>query len=72
MSRDAKQQVLKDTASLARVTPSMFIEGSAVPIRVGDEVLGAIGVSGAGGKVIGQQDERCAIAGLEGIRQPLK
>jgi uncharacterized protein GlcG (DUF336 family) len=72
MSRDAKQQVLKDKASLACVTPSMFIEGGAVPIRVGDEVIGAIGVSSAGDKVIEQHDERCAIAGLEGIRQPLK
>jgi uncharacterized protein GlcG (DUF336 family) len=71
-SSQAKQQVLKDRASLARVTPSMFVEGGAVPIRVGDAVIGAIGVSGAGGKVIGQQDERCAIAGLERIRQRLK
>jgi uncharacterized protein GlcG (DUF336 family) len=71
-SSEARQRVLKDKASLARVTPNMFVEGGAVPIRVGDEVIGAIGVSGAGGKVIGQQDERCAIAGLERIRHALK
>jgi uncharacterized protein GlcG (DUF336 family) len=71
-SSEAKQQLLSDKASLARVRPNMFVEGGAVPIRVGAVVIGAIGVSGAGGKLIGQQDERCAIAGLQSIRQPLK
>jgi uncharacterized protein GlcG (DUF336 family) len=68
-SSAARQLVLKDKASLARVTPNMFVEGGAVPIRAGDQIVGAIGVSGAGGAVIGRQDEQCAVAGLDKIGQ---
>jgi uncharacterized protein GlcG (DUF336 family) len=71
-SSEAREQILKGNASLARVTPSMFVEGGAVPIRVGDDVIGAIGVSGAAGAVIGRQDELCATAGLDSIRHRLK
>ena len=56
---------------LARVTPNMFVEGGALPIRIGDQVIGAIGVSGAGGTVIGRQDELCAAAGLDKISHKL-
>jgi uncharacterized protein GlcG (DUF336 family) len=68
----ANQRVPKDKALLSRVTPNMFVEGGAVPIVVAGEVIGAIGVSGAGGTVIGQQDELCATAGLDRIRSQLK
>jgi uncharacterized protein GlcG (DUF336 family) len=71
-SAQAREQVLKDKASLARVTPNMFVEGGAVPIRIADQLIGAIGVSGAGGAVVGRQDELCATAGLESIRTRLK
>jgi len=40
-----------------------------VPIRVGDEIIGAIGVSGAEPSAI---DEKCANAGLEKIKAPAK
>jgi uncharacterized protein GlcG (DUF336 family) len=71
-SSTANQRVSNDKALLARVTPNMFVEGGAVPIFVGSEVIGAIGVSGAGGDVIGRQDEVCALAGLNKIQHRLK
>ena len=68
----ANKRVPTDSSLLARVTPNMFVEGGAVPLQVGGEVIGAIGVSGAGGSVIGQQDEVCAAAGLRAIQRQLR
>ncbi len=51
-------------ASLAKVTPAMFIMGGAAPIFRGGRPIGAIGVSGAAGSPPGAQDEACAAAGL--------
>ncbi|KAA6460429.1 heme-binding protein [Acidobacteria bacterium AB60] len=55
-------------------TPPPVIEGTVgapggVPIRAGDEVIGAIGVSGAPG---GEKDEACANAGIATIAELLK
>ncbi len=41
----------------------------ALPIKVGDEVIGALGVSGAPG---GDKDEACAKAGIEKVAAELK
>ena len=41
----------------------------ALPIKVGDEVIGSIGVSGAPG---GDKDEACAKAGLDKVADQLK
>lgn len=71
-SSTASEQVPKDKALLARVTPNMFVEGGALPIKVGDAVIGALGVSGAGGSPIGHQDELCAAAGLRTIQKSLR
>lgn len=71
-SSEANRLVPKDKRLLAQVTPNMFVEGGAVPLTVGTEVIGAIGVSGAGGAVIGQQDETCAQAGANKIKARLK
>jgi uncharacterized protein GlcG (DUF336 family) len=68
----ANKRVPNDASLLSRVTPNMFVEGGALPIEVGGDVIGAIGVSGAGGAVIGQQDEVCASAGLNSIQRPQK
>ena len=67
----------KDKAMLARMTPVMFISGGGLPIWRGQELIGAIGSSGAhGAGPIGQLDEVCARAGLEkiqaGLRAPRK
>jgi uncharacterized protein GlcG (DUF336 family) len=39
-----------------------------IPIFIGDQLVGAIGVSGA----TGDQDEECAKAGLEAVKDQLK
>jgi uncharacterized protein GlcG (DUF336 family) len=71
-SSAANRLVPADKTLLARVTPNMFVEGGAVPIIVGGSVIGAIGASGAGGAVIGEQDEVCAAAGLNKVKSRLK
>ena len=71
-SSRANQLVPKSSELLARVTPNMFVEGGALPLLVGNDVIGAIGASGAGGAVIGRQDELCAQAGLDKIKNELK
>jgi len=55
-------------------TPPPVIEGTVaaqggVPIKIGNEVIGAIGVSGAPG---GEKDEACAVAGIGKIAELLK
>jgi len=70
-SSQAHEKVLQDKSLESRVKPYMFVEGGAVPILVQGRLMGAIGVSGAGGTVIGQQDEVCAMAGLDSIKSKL-
>ena len=48
--------------------PGFLIVGGGMPIRVGDEVVGAIGVGGAPG---GHLDDQCAEAGIARIRERL-
>ena len=61
-SSAAQAAVLKDPSLASKVTPAMFVEGGAVPLRRGGRVIGAIGVSGAMGAPIGHADEVCAAA----------
>jgi uncharacterized protein GlcG (DUF336 family) len=68
-SSKASLSVQTEKALLARVTPNMFVMEGAVPIMVGNEIIGAIGASGAAG---GDQDEVCAIAGLNKIKDRVK
>ncbi|MBF6624720.1 MAG: heme-binding protein [Pseudomonas stutzeri] len=42
--------------------PELLLLGGGVPLKLDDEVIGAIGVAGAGGA---QTDEACAIAAIE-------
>jgi len=58
----------------AATTPPPVIEGTVgaqggLPIKAGNEVIGAIGVSGAPG---GEKDEACAAAGISKIADLLK
>lgn len=46
-----------------------LVLGGGMPIRVGNEVIGAIGVGGAPG---GHLDDQCAEAGISSIRDRLK
>lgn len=45
--------------------PGFLLLGGGVPVRAGEEVIGAVGVGGA---PTGQQDDECARAGLEKVQ----
>ncbi len=49
--------------------PGFLLLGGGVPIKVGNEVIGAVGVGGAPG---GHLDEQCAVAALEKVKDQLK
>ena len=49
--------------------PNTVAVGGGVPIRAGNEVIGAVGVSGAPG---GEKDEVCANAGIAKVADALK
>ena len=61
---------VKDNPTLGLVhLPDVIALQGALPIKVGDEVVGAVGVSGAPG---GDKDEVCAKAGIDKIADQLK
>jgi len=49
--------------------PGFLLLGGGVPIRAGNEVIGAVGVGGAPG---GHLDEQCAVAALEQVKGQLQ
>ena len=49
--------------------PGFLVLGGGLPIRVGNEVIGAVGVGGAPG---GHLDEQCANAGIAKVAELLK
>ena len=49
--------------------PGFLVLGGGVPVRVGNEVIGAVGVGGAPG---GHLDEQCAVAGIAAVADLLK
>lgn len=49
--------------------PGFLLLGGGVPVKAGDEVIGAVGVGGAPG---GHLDEQCAVAALESVAEALK
>jgi uncharacterized protein GlcG (DUF336 family) len=63
-------QRVKDNPTLGAVHLSGIIAAQgALPIKVGDEVIGAVGVSGAPG---GEKDEVCSKAGIDKVADQLK
>ncbi|MCX5717146.1 MAG: heme-binding protein [Nitrospirae bacterium] len=56
-------------AANLQLIDGFLVLGGGMPIRVGDEVIGAIGVGGAPG---GHLDDQCAEAGINKIRDRLK
>jgi uncharacterized protein GlcG (DUF336 family) len=55
--------------SAGRIIPDTFMVGGGLPVKVGSETIGAIGVGGAPGS---DKDEACAAAGLAKIADKLK
>ena len=49
--------------------PGFLLLGGGVPIKVGNEVIGAVGVGGAPG---GHLDDKCAMAALDKVKDLLK
>jgi uncharacterized protein GlcG (DUF336 family) len=49
--------------------PGFLLLGGGVPVKVGNEVIGAVGVGGAPG---GHLDEKCALVALEQVQDQLK
>jgi uncharacterized protein GlcG (DUF336 family) len=49
--------------------PGYLLLGGGVPVKVGNEVIGAVGIGGAPG---GHLDEQCAMAALEKVKDSLK
>jgi uncharacterized protein GlcG (DUF336 family) len=56
-------------AALFTQLPHLLLFGGGIVIKMGDEVIGAIGAAGAPG---GNLDEACARAGLNKIQDRLK
>ena len=51
--------------------PGFLRVGGGVPIKVGNEVIGAVGV-GVGGAPGGHLDGQCAMAGIDKVKELLK
>lgn len=49
--------------------PGFLLLGGGVPVRAGNEVVGAVGVGGAPG---GHLDEQCAVAALDKLKDQIK
>ena len=49
--------------------PGFLLVGGGVPIKVGNEVIGAVGIGGAPG---GHLDEQCAMVALDKVKDQLK
>ena len=56
-------------AANVAMIPGYLLLGGGVPVKVGDEVIGAVGVGGAPG---GHLDEKCAVAGIAAVQDMLK
>ncbi len=64
-----RAKTVQGFAALFTQLPHLILFGGGVVIKVGDEVVGAIGAAGAPGANL---DEACARAGLEKVRDQLK
>jgi uncharacterized protein GlcG (DUF336 family) len=68
-SGEFAQRVKDNPTSGALWLTGISANQGALPIKIGDEVIGAVGVSGAPG---GDKDEACAKAGLDKVADQLK
>lgn len=64
------ENVQKNPAAATLVhIPGFLLVGGGVPVKVGNEVIGAVGIGGAPG---GHLDEQCAMAALDKVKDLLK
>jgi len=68
-SGEMEERMKKNPAMGAQFLTGFTTARGALPIKVGDEVIGAAGVSGAPG---GEKDEVCVKAGLDKVADQLK
>jgi uncharacterized protein GlcG (DUF336 family) len=70
-SATVAQQAAADPALAARIAadPKLRARAGGLPLTVGSDLIGAIGVGGAPG---GEKDEACAAAGIEKIKNRLR
>jgi len=59
----------KPESAYLKQIPGVVAVGGAVPIKVGNEIIGAVGASGAPG---GEKDEVCVLAGIAKVQDALK
>ncbi len=65
-----QENVQKNPAAATLVyIPGFLLVGGGVPIKVGNEVIGAIGIGGAPG---GHLDEQCAMVAIDKVKDQLK
>ena len=67
----AMQEGSQKTPAAANLVhiPGFLLLGGGVPIKLGNEVIGAVGVGGAPG---GNLDEQCALVALDKVKDQLK
>lgn len=65
------ESIKTDQALAAKIAanPNFAPRAGGVPLKVGDELIGAIGVGGARGS---ENDEACALAGIEKVQSRLR
>jgi uncharacterized protein GlcG (DUF336 family) len=68
-SLEFKNLTDKPESAYLKQIPNVVAVGGGVPIKVGNEVIGAVGVSGAPG---GEKDEACANAGIAKVAGSLQ
>ncbi len=67
----AMLEVMQKNPAAATINdiPGFLVLGGGVPIKVGNEVIGAVGIGGAPN---GSLDEQCALAALDKVKDLLK
>jgi uncharacterized protein GlcG (DUF336 family) len=68
-SGDLAERVKTNPTLSAVYLHNVIAAQGALPIKLGDEVIGAVGVSGAPG---GEKDEACSKAGIDKVAAGLK
>ena len=68
-SRSARAVARRSTLCLGHPEFLALLLGGGVPVKVGNETIGAVGVGGAPG---GHLDEACAVAALDKVKDQLK